>query len=64
MDPIKAVTCELNDDGLSLTFSDGKIFVYSQAVLFATRFTHGNLVAPEKGRPDANKRAGVSVDDK
>jgi hypothetical protein len=52
----KAVHCDLHADGLLLTFSDGKTFFYSQSFLFATRYTHGNLVAADTVRP--NERQG------
>lgn len=40
LDLVKAIHCDLRADGLMLTFSDGKSFFYTQAFLFATRFTH------------------------
>lgn len=39
--------CNLEDDGLYLTYSDGKTFFYPQAFLFATRFTHAQIVSGE-----------------
>jgi hypothetical protein len=51
-DYTKAVHCDLYTDGLLLTFSDGKTFFYSQAFLYATRFTHGSVVAPDAGEPN------------
>lgn len=41
------VNCQLRDEGLYLTFSDGKTFLYPQSFLFSTRFTHAQVVAGE-----------------
>jgi hypothetical protein len=49
------VHCDLHADGLVLTFSDGKTFFYSQAFLYATRFTHGNLVAADTVRSNEGR---------
>ena len=46
MEPVRATHCDLREDGLLLTFSDGKTMFYTQAFLFATRFTHGTEVVP------------------
>lgn len=51
MTPSHLVDCQFADEGVYLTFSDGKTFFLSEAFLFATRFTHGKLVRAPTPRP-------------
>jgi hypothetical protein len=39
-----ATQCTLRDEGLYLTFNDGKSFFYPQTFLYATRFTHAQVL--------------------
>ncbi len=40
----RVTECTVRDEGLNLTFSDGKSFFYPQAFLYATRFTHAQVL--------------------
>lgn len=51
----RATECKLRDEGLYLTFADGKSFFYPQTFLFATRFTHAQVLSPEP----ASKTTGL-----
>jgi hypothetical protein len=62
MEIVKAIECDLRDDGVVLTFNDGRTFFYSQSFLYATRFTHGNLVVPDKGPPNAREKVVSEAD--
>lgn len=51
-----ATECKLRDEGLYLTFNDGKSFFYPQAFLFATRFTHAQVLPSE---PASTSTTGI-----
>jgi hypothetical protein len=46
-----ALKCHLNEEGLYLTFSDGKTFFYPQSFLFAVRFPYAKVLTEVKDLP-------------
>lgn len=48
--------CTVRDEGLNLTFSDGQSFLFPQAFLYATRFTHARVLPSQ---PASNTLPGV-----
>ncbi len=57
----RVTECTLRDEGLDLTFSDGKSFFYPQAFLYATRFTHAQALPSQPASTSMTAVPGSSL---